>query len=81
MLSYKQLQMGLVLFIVGLFAVYVTLDLLHYPLSDFATGTMAAIWSILLLLIDAQGIAKMLQKENGGTDEPATTALDVAAGS
>jgi len=81
MLNYRQLQIGLILFLVMLFAMYAALDILHYELSSFATGTMASIWSIILLLIDAQGLAKLIRKENGGIDEPETTAApDVAAG-
>lgn len=68
MISYKQLQLGLIVILVMLFSVYVTLDILAYPLSDFATGTMAAIWSIFLILIDPQAIAKMIRKENGIED-------------
>jgi len=40
---YQQLQLGMVLIVVGLFMTYVTLDILQYELSTFATGTMAAI--------------------------------------
>lgn len=71
--NYKELQIGLILLLVLLFAVYVTLDILHYELSDFAMATMASIWSMILLLIDVQGIAKIIQKENGLLPEPTNT--------
>jgi hypothetical protein len=65
--TYQRLQIGLVVLLVALFTVCFTLDLLAFPMSEFAKNTMVAIWSIILLLVDAKGLAEIIQqstKEN-----------------
>lgn len=61
MAIYRHLQIGLVLLLVALFSAYIMLDILAYPLSEFARGTMAAIWSMILLLIDPKGLAEAIK--------------------
>lgn len=59
---YQKLQIALVVLLIGLFVMFVGLDVAGYPLTEFAKGCMAAIWAIILLLVDAKSLAEIIQK-------------------
>lgn len=71
---YQQLQIGLVLLAVGMFVALFVLDLAGYALSDFARGTLQAVWSIMLLLINPEKLSELIQKSSEVNNEKTASA-------
>jgi len=64
-IDYRQIQIGLLFMLVGLFMFYVTLDSLGFELTAFGTTALTTLWSMMLILVDVKAISEMIRKTNG----------------
>lgn len=79
MKPYQRFQMFLFTMLIGIFVIYIGLDLIAWPFSKFAEMVMAGIWSIVLFLCDPKVLMEMIKKEAGIEDKIIDKSVDTSA--